>query len=172
MWISCSLNWQEMTSWFVIICNEINVSVSNTLHCFFCFKGIPVYPSPNPSDAMAGDIIGKFLVFFPHHFTVFPCVTIFDCFGSACSLVEIYVVILPLLVFIFWRDFVLARSSSYCHVHIKQFSRLVSGTVMEQNKFDQPPENICRRDWPSCLVLLWTDSSRLWHVQCVRCFAA
>lgn len=51
------------------------MSVSNTLHCFFCFKGIPVYPftSPNPRDAMAGDIIGKFLVvFFPPISLFFP----------------------------------------------------------------------------------------------------
>lgn len=134
---------------FILCHNEINVSVSNTLHCFFCFKGIPVYPftSPNPRDAMAGDIIGKFLVVprLPPHFTVFPCVAIVRCFGGAWSFMEIYVVILPLLVFVFQRAFVLARSSFYCHVCIKQFSRLVSGRVMDQNKFDQPPANICRR---------------------------
>lgn len=58
---------------------------------------------------------------------------------------EIYVVILPLLVLIFQRAFVLARSSSYCHVRIEEFSRLVSERVMDQNKFDQPAANICRR---------------------------
>lgn len=137
-----------MTSRFVMIFSEITVSVSNTLHCFFSFKGIPVYPftSPNPRDAMAGDIIGKFLVFcyffLPFHFLT--CVTIFHCFGGACSFMEIYVVILPLLVFIFQRAFVLA-SSSYCHVCTEQFSRLASQSVMNQNKLNQPPANICGR---------------------------
>lgn len=88
--------WQEMTSRFVMIFSEITVSVSNTLHCFFSFKGIPVYPftSPNPRDAMAGDIIGKFLVFcyfflpfhcfdLCHYFSLFWWCLLFH--GDLCS---------------------------------------------------------------------------------------
>lgn len=66
-----------------------NVFVSNVPCCFFCFKDTPVYPftSSIPSDGVAGDIIGKFLVVFPH-FTVFLHVAIFYGFSGACSFVE------------------------------------------------------------------------------------
>lgn len=67
-----------ITSLFVMIFNEINVFVSNTPRYFFHFKDTPVYPptSSIPRDEVAGDIIGKFLVLFPH-FTLFPRVAIF-----------------------------------------------------------------------------------------------
>lgn len=56
---------------------------------FFCFKDTPVYPptSSIPRDEVAGDIIGKFLVVFPH-FTVSPHIGIFHCFSGVCSFVE------------------------------------------------------------------------------------
>lgn len=78
------------------------MSVSSTPHCFFCFKGFPVYPftSPNARDAMAGDIIGKFLVVFSPHFTVFLRVAIFYCFSGACSFMEIYVVFATVGIFL------------------------------------------------------------------------
>lgn len=122
------------------------MSVSNTPYHFFCFKGIPVYPftSPNPSDAIAGDIIGKFFFFFFFSTTFFPCVTTFHYFSGACSFMEIYVVVLTVLIFIFQRAFVLTRSSSYSLVHIKQFSGILPERVMDQNKFE-PLANICRR---------------------------
>uniref|UniRef100_A0A8C9N7H9 Laminin subunit alpha 3 n=1 Tax=Serinus canaria TaxID=9135 RepID=A0A8C9N7H9_SERCA len=53
-------------------------------HCERCADGFYGYPfCVFPSDAVAGDIIGKFLVVFPH-FTVFPHVAIFLCFSGAC----------------------------------------------------------------------------------------
>lgn len=66
-----------------------NVFAINDPRCFFCFKDTPLNPSTSsvPSDAVAGDIIGKFLVVFPH-FTVFPYVAVFHCFNGACSFVE------------------------------------------------------------------------------------
>lgn len=72
------------------------MSVTSTSYCFFCFKGIPVYPftSPNARDAMAGDITGKFLVFF------LPHVAIFYCFSGACSFMEIYVVFATVGIFL------------------------------------------------------------------------
>lgn len=72
-----------------MILNEIYVFVSNVPCCFFCFKDNPVYPSTSsvPGDAVAGDIIGKFLVVFAH-IIVFSRVTVFHCFGGACSFVE------------------------------------------------------------------------------------
>lgn len=78
-----------MTSLFVVIFNEISMFVSNAPRCFFHFKDTPVYPptSSVPRDEVAGDIIGKFLVVFPH-FTLFPHVAIFHCFSGACSSVE------------------------------------------------------------------------------------
>jgi len=48
-----------------MIFSETSLSLLTVLYCFFCFKDIPVYPftSPNPRDAIAGDITGKFFVF-------------------------------------------------------------------------------------------------------------
>jgi len=109
-----------------MIFNEKKVSVSNTPHCFFCFKDIPMYPftSPNPRDAVAGDIKGKFLVVC---FSSFHCFSLCRCFslfrwcllfdGDLCSNFATVGICLS-------ESLCSVRSSSYCHVRIKEFSGL------------------------------------------------
>ncbi|XP_031408741.1 laminin subunit alpha-3-like, partial [Meleagris gallopavo] len=75
-----------------------NFKGENCEHCadgFYSFPfciHIPVYPftSPNPRDAIAGDIIGKFFLCFVY----LPNLIIFHDFSSACSFRKIYSVLL------------------------------------------------------------------------------